>query len=218
MPPTPRMRIDPPLPPDENMRRDAELLDGEGPPRGRLYRWRPYGLSLGHFQKEAPADWLRTLAPDEVRVVRRVTGGGAILHAEEITYAVAGPDGAFPFDGPVHRSYEHVHTMLIELFRSWGVEAGLETCRPHALKRHEQPFLCFDRATSMDVMAGGKKLVGSAKRRRGGRALQHGSILLRAHPAQPHSVGLLDLAPRPLAEAEIMEALHNAFEGLLASS
>ncbi len=218
MPTAPRMRVDPPLPPDENMRRDAELLDGDGPVRGRLYRWRPHGLSLGHFQAEAPREWLDALADEDIVVVRRVTGGGAILHAQEVTYAIAGPDGVFPFDGPVHRSYRRIHELLITLFRSWGVEAALEACRPQALKRHEQPFLCFDRATSMDVMAGGRKLVGSAKRRRGGRALQHGSILLRAHAAQPGSVGILDLAPGPLTETRVLEALRDAFEGFLESA
>lgn len=157
-----------------NMALDEALLRSDSPLTLRFYQWEPHALSLGRFQKLAEGE------PHEHVLVRRLTGGGAILHAEELTYSLTGPDGEGPFAGDVSASYRVVHDALIDVLRGIGVDiayAGDDA--PPALRRSDQPFLCFARSTSLDLVApDGTKLVGSAKRRVAGRALQHGSIVV----------------------------------------
>jgi lipoyl(octanoyl) transferase len=178
----------------ENMDADRRLLEEAEGFHLRLYSWSPFALSLGYFQDIDPAekDRLRTAG---FEVVRRLTGGGAIFHAHEITYALAGPDGQGPFAGSVEDSYRLIHDLLRDLFLELGVQADYPSAAPRALSRREQPFLCFARCTALDLVIDDRKLVGSAKRRRGGRALQHGSIILRPHPENGEVSGLLDAAP-----------------------
>ncbi|MEZ6194232.1 MAG: lipoate--protein ligase [Planctomycetota bacterium] len=187
-----------------NMAVDRALLESDRGPTLRLYGWRPSGLSLGHFQTLDPALEAHHRSAGH-GIVRRLTGGGAIFHADELTYSLSGPDGVGPFAGPVDASYRRVHDVLLALFRDLGVEATYAEGAPRALSRREQPFLCFARSTALDLAVGSRKLVGSAKRRRGGRALQHGSIILRPHPENGEVAGLADLASSPI-DREILGA------------
>ena len=76
--------------------------------------------------------------------------------------------------------------------RKFGVDATYAEGAPAALPRSQQPFLCYDRSTALDLVVAGKKLVGSAKRRVDGRALQHGSIILQRHSAVPGTAAVAD--------------------------
>lgn len=178
---------DPPLDGPTNMARDEHLLHGEEwrPAALRLYAWTPPTISLGYFQRraqwEALSDELRALA-----VVRRITGGGAILHDREITYCLV-LDGSMPLaTQPPVALYRFVH----ECWRVVLVEDGVrpETAAddlPLPTPR-SGPFFCFEKPGRTDLVVAGQKLLGSAQRRAAGRVLQHGSLLLgrgfAAHP------------------------------------
>jgi lipoate-protein ligase A len=182
----------------------------------RTYGWTEPTLSLGYFQAMARvgADprW------EGVPVVRRATGGGAIWHHHELTYALALP-GGHPLGRPAVALYHAVHSALAALLRAHGIEAAL--CgHTEPAPRQQRPLLCFADRSPSDVVCQGAKLVGSAQRRRGGVILQHGSMLLRRSPVVRELAGVGDLAaisadPRywsVLVGAKLAEALGLAAE------
>jgi lipoate-protein ligase A len=162
----------------------------------RFYRWNEPTLSLGYFQ--AYADRHRHAASRDCAVVRRSTGGGAILHDRELTYSFTAP-----LDDRFSRSatdlYELLHGTLIETLAELGVDARL--CgHPPGADDKPQPFLCFQRRAEFDVLVGDVKIAGSAQRRRHGAVLQHGSLLLSASPAAPELAGLAEISRGVTAE------------------
>ncbi len=154
----------------------------------RFYRWNAPTLSLGYFQKSLPDNLpaeLRQLAQ-----VRRLSGGGAILHHLEWTYScVLPPEHPLAVE-PVN-FYEHVHRELINLLSELEIHAALRGSA--AADPSNKTFLCFGRQDPRDIVFGPHKIVGSAQRRRRGAVLQHGSLLLRRSPFAPEYPGLLDL-------------------------
>ena len=177
-----------------NMAFDEALLEAavhRGEASLRIYRWSEPTLSLGYFQKEVPAE-----LPDSLKRlprVRRLSGGGAILHDREWTYSCCVPKR--------HRLalrpevlYEAVHLALIQAFAAHGIATAM---RGTSDRSADAAFLCFLRGDPRDILANGRKVVGSAQRRRRGAVLQHGSVLLRASPLTPAVPGLLDLAESP---------------------
>ncbi len=167
---------DPALPGAENMVRDRALLEraiaGEGPFL-RTYSWARPTLSLGYFQKEEEVAEAGAASRVGVDVARRFTGGGAILHHLELTYAVALPP-AHPWARlGVEASYLEITRPLLDLLRDRGVEAGYRG----ACAQVKAPN-CFAGSACPDIVVAGHKLFGSAQRRRGGAVLQHGSLLL----------------------------------------
>ena len=162
------------------MARDEALLQhvgrGLAPPTLRLYQWDPATVSLGYFQSFAE---IRE-QPKTIRampVVRRLTGGGAIIHDEELTYSLVLPT-AHPLlkQGPL-RLYALVHDAVVAMLADRGVTAGRVGCAPQSNGRHG-PFLCFDRRHPLDVAVAGQKVLGSAQRRTADAVLQHGSLQL----------------------------------------
>ncbi len=172
-----RLMLDPAADGAWNMAVDeALLLEAErgGGPTLRLYTWRPHTLSLGANQRGGPkVDWTR-LERDGYGVVRRPTGGRAILHAEELTYSVTAP--APP--GGTLAAYRWLAGGLKAGLASVGIEVGLEKTRRTRAAGLETRNPCFTAAGRYELVAGGRKVVGSAQRRRGGWLMQHGSILL----------------------------------------
>jgi lipoate-protein ligase A len=168
----------------------------------RLYRWSEPTVSLGYFQKHS--DRNMHLPSLSCAVVRRLTGGGAILHDAELTYSIVLP-GTHPL--AVHRDelYRAVHSSLIEALQRLGVSARLCDAADKTATDRE-PFLCFQRRSPGDVLLGRAKICGSAQRRRKGAVLQHGSLLWRASPAAPELPGVADLAPSPI-ELEVVADL-----------
>jgi len=166
-----------PLPGRLNMAIDEVLLRlherGESPPTLRLYQWRPPAVSLGYFQRRHRLDHgaCRRLG---LEVVRRPTGGRAVLHLDDLTYSVVAGD---PEELPA--SPAAAYRLLCEGLRAGlrllGVEAepGREALKP------PQPEVCFLRQTAADIVHRGRKLVGSAQTWRGTSLLQHGSIVLK---------------------------------------
>jgi lipoyl(octanoyl) transferase len=167
----------------------------------RFYRWSEPTLSLGYFQ--TCADRQRHAASRHCPAVRRLTGGGAILHDDELTYSIVLPVG-HPLAGHRDRLYRAVHCCLIDALASVGLSArvcefsGADSAAP-------ETFLCFQRRSPGDVLLGKHKICGSAQRRRNGAVLQHGSLLLRASAAAPELPGLADMAPRPISREILLE-------------
>jgi lipoate-protein ligase A len=170
---------------------DEAVLDsyGEEPgppgPTLRLYSWSPPALSLGRRQGAAGAHDPAFLRREGIDLVRRPTGGRAVLHEHERTYAVMGGLGPPPFPGGVLDTYRRIAAALLFALRSLGVDASSEARGRSARDPGPSgPPVCFDRAGAHEISAGGRKLVGSAQLRRRRTFLQHGSILLRADPVR----------------------------------
>jgi lipoate-protein ligase A len=213
-----RLIIDPPAAGAWNMAVDEALLDqaaDEGLATLRFYQWSPATLSLGYFQRVAERD--EHAASCGAAVVRRLSGGGALLHDRELTYAAC-----LPADHPLSRQstslYGRVHCALIAVLATHGVASQMyaNTAAPDARTPHgseDDQFLCFLRRTADDVVAASPtepatwaKIAGSAQRRRRGAVLQHGSLLLAASPIAPELPGIreacgVSLDPQEFAEA-----------------
>jgi len=202
-----RLLIDAPLDGPANMARDEVLLDlaaaGETPATLRFYRWSVPTISLGRLQPYADMDCL-TEVLKRLPVVRRLTGGGAILHDQELTYSltVHRPHRLLA-DGPTVL-YVRMHDAIIGVLRDLGVPACRRGPADGAQGGGNEPFFCFARAHRFDIVVGSMKLVGSAQHRRPRGVLQHGSIVLRPlHGDQPSTgvyewcdIGLEELTRR----------------------
>lgn len=160
----------------ENMAIDEALMSRarrSGDAVLRLYAWDAPTLSLGRNQDAREHyDVERALALG-VRFVRRPTGGRAVLHDREITYSVTAPVDAM---GALSESYARINRLLLETLRGLGVHAEIADAGGRAMRPGTAP--CFERPSAGEIMAGARKLVGSAQWRDGGALLQHGSILM----------------------------------------
>jgi lipoate-protein ligase A len=177
-----RLIVDPPAAGAWNMAVDEALAEaveaGASPPVLRLYRWAPPCLSLGASQPWAVAD-AGFCAARGVAVVRRPTGGRAVLHQHELTYLVAAPLGQPPLGRELQGAYAAICAALVAGLRRLGVQAHLAGAMPgQELIRPTQAIPCFIGPAPGEIVVGDRKLVGSAMRRVGNSILQHGSILL----------------------------------------
>ena len=206
-----------------NMAVDEALLhsaaDGAWAATLRLYRWDCPTLSVGYFQALAEVD----AQPPAVRglpVVRRITGGGAIAHADELTYCLVMPARAAT-DGPEGPAtdpaglYEWMHLAIAEGVESLAGAERLASGPPPQADGGGRggPFWCFQRRSRHDLVVGGAKIAGSAQRRTARAVLQHGSVMLgRGVAAQP-SGSLSELLGRPVSFEEVANALCGALRG-----
>lgn len=205
----------------ENMRIDDCMLQRavpEGPIVIRIYRWSEPTLSLGHFQqiKELADDSACRSQPSLQGLpwVRRKTGGGAILHDQEITYSFVIPSSIGMMEkGANEILYRAVHEAVRDGLNRLGLDACLSencTCSTaakvgnvaeegdRAKGEERDPFLCFQRRTPVDLVVGAHKVLGSAQRRTRAGLLQHGSLLLRSSREFRPLQGIEDLANIPL--------------------
>jgi lipoate-protein ligase A len=190
-------------------RDEALLLSSELRPTLRFYTWEPDALSLGWFQRWAEVPERGAASA----VVRRLTGGGAIHHANELTFAIGAPLDHALYRGPVGDSYARVHRLLAHALAGLGVEARL---RGELALRSERPgsAMCFHESSAFDLVWDEAKGVGSAQRRSGGRVLHHGSIKLGTTPLEGPVATLWSHAPG-LSPAELAERIVAACEALL---
>jgi lipoate-protein ligase A len=162
-----------------NMAIDEAILDvhvqGRTPPTLRVYQWDPPALSLGYNQRMEHEVDLTKCQEAGVEVVRRITGGGAVLHAHEVTYSIVSTvnDG---IPKSIAGSYRFLSQGLIACYKQLGLEVEL---RPGRNKTRSAA--CFSMATLADLTYQGRKIVGSAQARRRDALLQHGSLPLRSH-------------------------------------
>jgi lipoate-protein ligase A len=185
-----------------NMARDEALLErvgvGDSPPTLRLYEWAPPTISLGCFQPFAQYEALDPPAGG-LPVVRRLTGGGAILHDRELTYSLT-----LPVTHPLLRRnpsylYEMVHDALIAGLKEAGIDS-YRGCETDGSSPVRGPFFCFARRHRVDVMIGLDKLAGSAQRMTRRAVLQHGSIMLEQRFAQQPIAALRSSCPMTVDE------------------
>ena len=168
-----------------------EQVVAGGRPMLRWYRWSEPTVSLGHFQASLPPEVAERF--QGLAVVRRLSGGGAILHHHELTYAVALPAG-HPWADEPRQLYDRVHAAIVDVLQHHELPV---TPRGEAQPGLGGAFLCFSRGDSFDLVWQGHKVLGSAQRRRKGAVLQHGSLLLTRSPHAPEFPGLTDLAHPP---------------------
>jgi len=193
---------------DECLAAEAERLGGM---LVRFYGWTCSTVSLGAFQRLDDARRLAAIAG--IPVVRRPSGGGAIVHGSDLTYAAAVPK-THAFGSSPQAFYDALHAAMAEVVTGFGL-----TLAPHAVgdarsadapAGETEPFFCFDRRSVGDLVAPSHaapgvrppKLMGSAQRRLAGVVLQHGSLLLRpntdvAAPARHPAASELAAAPLP---------------------
>ncbi len=203
-----------------NMAIDQTLLDSaeqRGESWLRLYQWQPSCLSFGRHEpalRRYDADRIRGLGLD---TVRRPTGGRAVWHCRELTYAVATPVQRL---GSLQAAYLEIHRVLAAALEELGTAASLAAPASSAAL---DAGACFARAAGGEVMVAGRKVVGSAQLRRGGALLQHGSIMLEDDQAmvarltlgggEDHSAPATPLAlllGRRLRASEVVEAVARA--------
>jgi len=141
----------------------------------RLYRFDPPALSIGAFQSLAEVDQ-PACSRAGIDLVRRPTGGRAVLHDGDLIYAIAGPAVGPVFEGSIRESYRRIGAALLDAIESFGVGGLLAA--PATARAANAPS-CFASAAPYELLVAGAKLAGSAQIRRGGAALQHGSLRLR---------------------------------------
>lgn len=214
--------IDPPAAGAWNMAVDEALLksaNDDGQITLRFYEWAAPTLSLGYFQKSAD----RALHPASVdcEMVRRSSGGGAILHDRELTYSLSLP-GTNRWSSKQNDLYGTVHKALVDFLNESGIsakqfefppvaiEAGKEAELSSTATGNRHRFLCFERRTAGDIVLGEFKIGGSAQRRLSGATLQHGSLLMNRSAFAPELPGIWDLAAPVTSKSSFVDGIVNA--------
>ena len=222
--------IDGPATGEENMARDRQLLDelvaGTRPATLRFYAWQPACISLGVGQREDILDPER-VAGAGLDVVRRPTGGQALLHDHEVTYSVVASQQDPVVGGPLLHTYHAVTNAFLRGLAAIGVSAAGAPCEPRP------PLgltpVCFASASAEEILVGGRKLLASAQWRSRGAFLQHGSLLLEdrqrelpgfmrhraAQLLQPMSISLSELLPEVPPTPVLIEAIVAGFQDAL---
>ena len=184
-----RLLVTEPLDGATNMAIDEALLRariaGSAPPTVRFFAWAPPAVSLGYGQPLDGAIDVAACARLGVQLVRRPTGGSAILHegpSAELTYSVVARADDFPGADDLLETYRVLGAGLAAGLARLG--APVEVMPIIRRRGVASPAFCFARTGSYEIAIGGKKVAGSAQRRQGGAFLQHGAVLLDADPAR----------------------------------
>lgn len=172
-----------PLDGARNMAIDEALLHHFDPatslPVLRLYGWVPPALSIGRFQKVSENLDLAQIRQDELTLVRRITGGGAIYHADELTYALICAPRHIPPATSIKDSFRVLTSFLLDWYRNLGLNAAYAMDSATAGERlGERSAFCFAGKESYDILIDGRKIGGNAQRRLKEIIFQHGSIPL----------------------------------------
>ncbi len=217
--PTWRLWLDEsPRPGWSNMALDQALLQRSqqtGERWLRLYQWAPHCLSFGRHEPATRRYDRQRIASLGLDVVRRPTGGRAVWHGRELTYALAAPSRGL---GDLRETYLAIHRMLAVALRRLGADAKLA---PRGEPAGVGAGACFARPAGGEVLVSGRKVVGSAQVREGAALLQHGSILLEDDQSRVTEVtrgaAPVDLAAplarvlgRPMPAATVAEAIADA--------
>jgi len=162
-----------------NMAVDEAILEavytGQSPPTLRLYAWQPACLSLGLAQPYREVD-LQALSAAGWDIVRRPTGGRAILHTDELTYAVIAPEDEPRVRGGILESYLRLSKALLAALQLLGLNPQAQE-KSDAESGKPNP-VCFEAPSNYEITVNGLKLIGSAQARRQGGVLQHGALPL----------------------------------------
>ncbi len=163
-----------------NMAVDEAILESTAnclqPTTLRLYSWNPFCLSLGYAQSIADIDENR-LSKRGWNVVRRPTGGKAILHADELTYSICASQDDPHVQGSVLESYQHLSKGLMAALQNIGLTANSEPHKAPSERNTTKP-ICFEIPSDYEITLNEKKIIGSAQARKKNGVLQHGAIPL----------------------------------------
>ena len=185
-----------------NMALDQAMAEacaaGASLPTVRFYRWQPPAVSLGRHQSYADVDEAAALGRG-YEIVRRPTGGRAILHTDEFTYSVAAPQDEPRVQGGVMDSYLRISQALLAGLRRLGVQADKAPASVRV--GPDVSAACFEVPSAYEITTGPRKLMGSAQSRRAGYVLQHGSL-----PLVGDITRLVDVLALPAADAETLRA------------
>jgi len=187
-----------------NMAIDEAIMiahrEGLVPPTIRFYQWSPPAVSLGYFQdlkKEIDVDACQDMGID---IVRRPTGGKAVLHDQELTYSFIISESHPLVNGSILETYKKISRGIIRGLFYLGIEAELVPIRDKLEKNSLDEIdktkihhldiksICFSVPSQYEVQVDGKKIVGSAQVRKGGVVLQHGSLLIKLEKDKLFSV------------------------------
>ncbi len=155
---------------------DSAVQNGS-PPTLRLFAWEPACLSLGYAQSHADIN-ADSLSERGWTLVRRPTGGRAILHTDEITYSITGQIEDPIFHGSILESYCRLSAALLASTAILGAKADVQEVKDPTLQNGITDAVCFEVASNYEITCEGKKLIGSAQARRNRGFLQHGSLPL----------------------------------------
>jgi lipoyl(octanoyl) transferase len=188
----------------ENMAIDEALFRCFDPaasrPVLRLYGWQPPALSLGRFQKAGDDLDLTRCRADKLTIVRRITGGGAIWHADELTYSLVCSPAQIPPAASVKDSFRVLTSFLLGFYRTLGLQADYAIdLAPAGSRLGQRTPLCFAGKESYDIMLQGRKIGGNAQRRSREIIFQHGSIPLQNRVEQ--GLNYLKIKPQGLEQA-----------------
>jgi len=174
----------------ENMAIDEELLMRAGKadalPVLRFYSWSPSAVSLGRFQDAERSVNAEACRCQGIDIVRRITGGRAVLHRDELTYSIIARSDSDLFPNDVLGTYKVIAAGLLAGLRGLGIDAEMVSrSGRHAgmVKSGTQEPACFSSPSWYEILVRGRKIIGSAQRRVGGAFLQHGSILIGYDPS-----------------------------------
>lgn len=179
-----------------NMAVDEQLVSsvasGESPPVVRVFGWAPPAVSFGYAQRIAREVDVSVAAARGIDIVRRPTGGRAVLHWNELTYSVVCTADDPVLGGNITDVYRAISTCLVAGLRHLGVDANLEPGRSPVPSPRGRDLTspCFSSTSQYEITLQGRKLVGSAQRRMGDIVLQHGSLLIG-----PEHKQVVDLFP-----------------------
>ncbi len=160
----------------------------------RIYTWSEPTISLGRNQRAVGAWDFTRGQPGALPIVRRLTGGRAVLHHREITYSIASPSGEQPGVTPLYRD---INEVLLDALTALGVEVQIAPPRGRMPVPASAP--CFELPAPGEITAAGRKLVGSAQVREEGTALQHGSILVHDDQGMLQAAAAAPLPATPAA-------------------
>jgi lipoate-protein ligase A len=217
----------------ENMAIDEavfrETLKKQKPPTLRFYGWRPAAVSIGYFQeleKEIDLDFCRRSGVD---IVRRLTGGKAVFHGDEITYSLAAGISESIFSDNIIDTYEKISICLARGLSRIGIHAHLAIAKGNKEKDPEMASCCFYTPSGNELLVSGRKICGSAQARKRDGFLQHGSLLMTFDPDRTSSLilgsqsperaarlkdavaAVNELIPSPIDEEALCSALKDGF-------
>ena len=172
----------------ENMAIDEAVFtscqEKKSPPTIRIYGWTPPAVSLGYFQKAENAVDLDACRRHGVDVVRRLSGGRAVLHHKELTYSIICREDIPPLGSSVLETYKTISECLITTLKGLGLDVQWVASREKhaAAQEKDKTASCFSSPSWYEITVEGKKICGSAQKRGDGVLLQHGSLLIEYDP------------------------------------
>lgn len=204
----------------ENMAIDEaifrETIKHQKPPTLRFFGWRPKAVSIGYFQDLKNEINVNRCRLSGVDIVRRMTGGKAVYHHDDLTYSIAAAKTEKLFPDQIIGTYEKISLCLARGLSLLGINAQLaDTKAVPAPKDPELAPACFSTPSGKELLAGGRKICGSAQTRTAGGFLQHGSLILNFDPLE--TATLLLAAQTPEQSAKLRRAVVSINEIILST-